>query len=106
MSATVLATLGARLRWAREYAGLSLAQVRVAPVYADLGRWEAGEARPSDEIVERLSKLYAIDLHYLVHGRERSDDPATVQALARSRVSESDRAEVLTYLRRVRVNRG
>lgn len=107
MSADELTTVGARLRWAREYAGLSRGQVSLL-LELDaraIDSWEDGSAAVSGEEIERFSELYEIEAAYLRDGQER-EAPDVEAALARSKVSAADRAEVLAFARRIRVRRG
>ena len=94
-----MAQLGANLREAREYLGLTAEFVAVSleMTEATITAIEAGKQPASTEELERLARFYRCSIPFL-HGREVTRVPESLVAAPRwSTLSDMDRTEVLRF---------
>ena len=72
MNTMIKEMIGARLRFAREKAGLSRDHVIALPEIgisrSTLQQWESGNTEASLETLDKLSKLYGVSPQYLIFG--------------------------------------
>lgn len=75
--------IGARLRFAREEAGLSRDHVIALPEIgisrSTLQQWESGNTEASLETLDKLSKLYGVSPEYLIFGDKGNEVSTTSQ---------------------------
>jgi transcriptional regulator with XRE-family HTH domain len=97
------ATMGSRLREAREFLGLSqevVAEVLQIP-RASVSAIESGRRKVSSLELRDLARLYKRPLEYFYDDAERADDEddETAQALFRAtrNLTEDDKAQVLRF---------
>jgi len=98
--------IGARLRWAREQAGLSQGQVakQLDLHRPTISQIEAGERAVKAEEVARFADLYEVDNDWILRGDDAlpgSDDPRV--ELAARELRKLSREDLDTILRLVRV---
>jgi transcriptional regulator with XRE-family HTH domain len=100
------AKIGARLRWAREQAGLSQGQVAKAFDFhrPTISQIEAGERAVKAEEVSQFADLYEVDGEWILRGDDAvpgKDDPRI--ELAARELRKLSREDLDTILRLVRV---
>ena len=94
-----LPTLGARLRWAREQAGLSGAQVarQLGVGRAFIGAIEFDRVAPNLARLTEFRDLYGVSMDWLTTGTEATVDPIAGE----ERLDPQDRALVRTLISRL-----
>lgn len=100
-------TISARLREAREAAGLSQGQVakKLGMHRPTVTEIEAGRRKVSSDEIERLSQLYGVSIEWLVKGTSgnvSADARVLVAARELSKMSERDLDRLMKMLQMLR----
>ncbi|WP_454813817.1 XRE family transcriptional regulator [Labrys neptuniae] len=84
MSEGDLQTIGERLRWARENAGMTqqVAADALGISKSAVSQWERNQTEPSTENLREAAKIYQVLLHWLMEGGSAIRDPSAIAATA------------------------
>lgn len=106
------AAVGERLRWAREQAGLTQAQIARMLNYhrPTISQIEAGQRIVRPDEIARFASLYGVQEAWIIHGDKGipADQNARVEIAARelSKLSKKDLDSILKVIKVMRSDRG
>ncbi len=91
---------GTRLATARIYSGLSVGQAarQTGLPRASIEAWERGDSWPDDASVAVLARVYDAPVALLRDGEPPAPSPECAEVIARSGLTEADKAAMLKML--------